>query len=148
MSKTATYIHYGHKEFDINKFEAPKSRQWGNKPRGGLWASRTDAKYGWKQWNNESGFTTCREDNAFMFKISDKANVLYINCVEDVHLLPDQKVDLELTCFKTVDFEQLMSDGIDAIELNLSNDQYLYNTLYGWDCDSILILNPNIIEII
>lgn len=148
MSKTATYIHYGHDKFDIDKFVAPKSRHYLNKPRGGLWASRIDAKYGWKQWNSESGFTTCREDNAFMFKISESANVLYINYVEDIYKLPDQNTDLDLTCIKTVNFEQLMSDGIDAIELNISNDWGLYDALYGWDCDSILILNPNIIEII
>lgn len=142
-----TYIHYGHKEFDINKFVAPKSRQWNNKPHGGLWASRTDAQYGWKHWCEQENFRDCREDNSFMFKLSDKANILYINCVEDVHKLPDQKTDIELTCIKTVDFEQLIENGIDAIEFNISNDWDLYMALYGWDCDSTLILNPNIIEV-
>lgn len=141
-----TYIHYGHKEFDINKFVIPTNRPYNNKPAGGLWASRTDAKYGWKHWCEKECFCDCREDNSFMFKLSDKANILYINCVEDVHKLPDQKTDLELTCIKTVDFEQLMLNGIDAIEFNISNDWNLYMALYGWDCDSILILNPNIIE--
>lgn len=142
----STYIHYGHNEFDINKFIAPKSRQLFNKPTGGLWASRTDAKYGWKHWCEKEDFYDCREDNSFMFSISDKANILYINCVEDVKKLPDQKTDLDLTCIKTVDFEQLIADGIDAIEFNISNDLGLYMALYGWDCDSTLILNPDIIE--
>ena len=40
----------------------------------------------------------------------------------------------------------------DAIELHLSDevtDDYLeslYFKLYGWDCDSILIMNPDIIR--
>lgn len=143
-----TYIHYGHKEFDIDKFETPKNRQWNNKPWGGLWASRTDAKHGWKDWCEAENFRECREDNSFMFKLSNNANIIYINCVDDVKKLPDQKTDLSLTCIKTVDFEQLIANGIDAIEFNLSNDWNLYMALYGWDCDSILILNSNIIDII
>jgi hypothetical protein len=144
--KVATYIHYGHKEFDINKFVAPKSRQWNNKPTGGLWASRTDAKYGWKHWCENKNYDWCDLEQSFTFKVSDNANVIHINCVEDVKKLPDQKTDLDLTYIKTVDFEQLMSDGIDAIEFNISNDWNLYMALYGWDCDSILILNPDIIK--
>lgn len=141
-----TYIHYGHKEFDINKFMTPKNRQWCNKPLGGLWASRTDAKHGWKHWCEQEDFRECTKDNAFTFKISDNANILYINCVADVDKLPDQKTDLSFTHLKTVDFEQLIADGIDAIELNISNDWDLYIALYGWDCDSTLILNPDVIE--
>lgn len=144
----STYIHYGHKEFDINKFVVPKSRQWNNKPWGGLWASKIDARFGWKDWCEKEGFRECSIDNSFSFKISDNANILYINCVKDVKKLPDQETDLSLTCIKTVDFEQLISNGIDAIEFNISNDWDLYMALYGWDCDSTLILNPNIIEII
>ena len=62
--------------------------------------------------------------------------------------MPDQKIDLSLTCLKTVDFEQLIANRIAAIEFNLSNDWDLYMALYGWDCDSTLILNPDVIKII
>ena len=144
MSK---YIHYGHKEFDIDKFIAPKNIQLFNKPIGGLWASKVDAKFGWKHWCAENDYCECSEGNAFTFDISENANVLYINCVDDVNKLPDQDTDLTLTCIKTVDFEQLIKNGIDAIEFNISKDWDLYMALYGWDCDSTLILNPNIVEI-
>ena len=144
----STYIHYGHKEFDIDQFVIPKSRQWHNKPIGGLWASKVDAEFGWKDWCEREDYSLCSDDFSFTFKISDNANILYINCVKDVEKLPDQKTDLSLTCIKTVDFEELIANGIDAIEFNISNDWDLYMALYGWDCDSTLILNPNIIEII
>ena len=49
-------------------------------------------------------------------------------------------------CFP--DFEKLVSDGVDAIEFFISDDNKLYWDLYGWDCDSILIMNPNIIKLI
>ena len=143
-----TYIHYGHKKFDVDKFVMPKSRPLMNKPIGGLWASRTDTKFGWKHWCEQEAFCWCNDDISFKFQISDNANILYINCVADVDKLPDQETDLSLTCLKTVDFEKLIADGIDAIEFNLSKDWDLYMALYGWDCDSTLILNPNIIEII
>ena len=140
----ATYIHYGHNAFDLNKFKIPQNREWCNKPCGGLWSSRVNAKHGWKDWCEQEDFRECREDNSFMFKLSDKANVLYINCVDDVSKLPEQE-QYKGSCIKSVDFEQLVLRGIDAIEFNLSNDWDLYMALYGWDCDSTLILNPNII---
>ena len=142
-----TYIHYGHNEFDINKFKTPKNRDWCNKPCGGLWSSRVNAKRGWKDWCEQEDFRECRKDNSFTFKISDDANVLYINCVDDVNKLPEQ-AQYKGSSIRSVDFEQLMLNGIDAIEFNLSNDWGLYMALYGWDCDSTLILNPNIIELI
>ena len=143
-----TYIHYGHNVFDKDKFVKPKNRQLHNKPLGGLWASKINATFGWKDWCKEEDFCECSEDNSFLFKISENANILYINCVEDVKKLPDQKTDLSLTCLKTVDFEQLIANRIDAIEFNLSNDWGLYMALYGWDCDSTVILNPDVIKII
>lgn len=143
-----TYIHYGHQEFDVSKFQNPQNSLLRNKPCGGLWASKANAKFGWKDWCEQNEFDWCNLKQSFVFKISDKANILYINCVADVDKLPDQKTDLSLTCIKTVDFEQLIADGIDAIEFNLSHDWDLYMALYGWDCDSTLILNPNIIELI
>ena len=50
------------------------------------------------------------------------------------------------------DFEQMVTDGWDAIELHLSDtdiswgNDSLHFRLYGWDCDSILIMNPKIIS--
>ena len=44
-----------------------------------------------------------------------------------------------------IDFESL-SKSYDAIELHLSDSEdNLYMMLYGWDCDSILIMNPDVI---
>ena len=39
----------------------------------------------------------------------------------------------------------MIKNGIDVIEFNLSNDEDLYFALYGWDCDCILVLNPEVI---
>jgi len=55
-----------------------------------------------------------------------------------------------MTC---LDFEQLMKNGIEAIQVNISKSfeiddgygNYLSNRLNGWDCDTILVMNPSII---
>ena len=44
-----------------------------------------------------------------------------------------------------LDFEKL-SKEYDAIEVNISECRDLYYSLCGWDCDSILIMNSDIIE--
>lgn len=44
-------------------------------------------------------------------------------------------------CF---DFEKMLADGIDAVEIEIDE---LYYALYGWDCDSILIMNPDIVVV-
>lgn len=38
-----------------------------------------------------------------------------------------------------------MSKDYDAVEVLISEDRRLYQQLYGWDCDSILIMNPDIV---
>ena len=46
-----------------------------------------------------------------------------------------------------MDFEQL-KENYDAIEVDISADNTLYWELYGWDVDSILVLNPNVVEVV
>ena len=43
------------------------------------------------------------------------------------------------------DFESLALNRIDAIEVFISDDIELYDKLLGWDVNSILIMNPEII---
>ena len=51
---------------------------------------------------------------------------------------------LKRKVWTTLDFEKLAQE-YDAIEVLISGDPGLYYELYGWDCDSILIMNPEII---
>ena len=57
--------------------------------------------------------------------------------------------NLSFSCY-LIDFEKCVRLGIDAIELCWYGDEYadiasgdLHFELYGWDCDSIVVLNPN-----
>lgn len=151
MDKNKKYIHYGHKKFERVRFCPIRNRECFSKPDGGLWASPVDAKYGWSGWCEENDFRECNEDNSFTFTLREGANVLHIRDIEYLERLPQIKSEYALWC--QLDFEKLLEDGIDAIELHLSEEDVsnltvcegLYWSLYGWDCDSILIMNPNVI---
>ena len=140
------YIHYGSKQFLKQRFEEVKNYGW-VKPHGGLWASAVDAEYGWKQWNEHAEWHECIEDNAFRFELAAGAEVIHIRKLEDLVGLPEDGMsEFKISGTVCLDFEKMRKSGIDAIELHLSEDHRLYWALYGWDCDCILIMNPDIVK--
>ena len=139
------YIHYGHRSFNRNLFIPIANRRNLAKPIGGLWASAVDADYGWKDWCEDSDFRKCENENSFIFTLSDNARVLYIDNISDTDNLPKTSGEFKLCSWVCLDFEKL-KDEYDAIEVKISGDG-IYFGLYGWDCDSILIMNPDIIEV-
>lgn len=143
-----TYIHYGSNQFEHSLFCPIRNIQYSNKPNGGLWASPIDAEYGWKEWCNDNSFRECKEDVSFKFVLADSSRVIHIRSYKDIDELP---LFPKQFGWALPDFEKAYYLGIDAIELHLSEDESpdgmngLYWLLYGWDCDSILILNPKIV---
>lgn len=145
------YIHYGHNSFDRNLFTPISNEEMFVKPYGGLWASPIDAEYGWYEWCCDEHFHTNWLSKNFTFTLSEKAKVIHIRSVADLKELPDQKSPEWFKrdpIWKCIDFEKLLADGVDAVELHLSEDGGLYQELYGWDCDSILIMNPDVVEVV
>lgn len=134
------YAHYGcsSEEYNIDKFEKVKNLPCSTKPFGGFWASPTKK-------------SLCRK---FYFCLSVDAHVFRIENMDDYNALP--KIDTENDGIERkaefIDFEECMRQGIDAIE-------YVYSIVHrnenirdemdikmqGWDGDTILIMNPNII---
>lgn len=140
------YIHYGHKQFLRSNFIEIKNCA-STKPHGGLWASDVHSEYGWKTWCKDNYFRDCTEKNAFYFNLAPEANVLHIRSLEDLEGLPENRYDSPwMPGAIYLDFEAMKASGVDAIELHLSNDHRLYWGMYGWDCDSILIMNPEVVE--
>ena len=158
------YIHYGSNKFDINKFRKIKNDMNIRlpKPFGGLWASRVDSKNGWFYWCKENEFNEDRLNEYFTFTLKDDARVLTITDEFQLTDLPKidegfseeyleyrQYIGLDSRIFPWIrlDFEKL-SEEYDAIEVLLSEGKYsLRIELSGWDCDSIIIMNPKIIEL-
>lgn len=153
------YIHYGSKSYNPEKFSEIKNYPLTcrfQKPEGGLWASAIDANYGWIDFcENEACDVFCENqynrDNNFTFTLTEDANILHIFSKEDVINLPiiELREYEDLPLFDTVylDFEALVKMGYDAIEAHLSDGIGIYHLLYGWDCDSILIMNKDVIVI-
>ena len=159
-----TYIHYGHivtkpikngifkplvkqpAKFDKSLFNPIRNVGF-VKPEGGYWASPIDTDYGWKDWCEAEDFRTCDENNSFKFTLKEGAKVLYIKYYTDLEGLPrdESMIHLEYGFVTYLDFEKL-AEQYDAIELDLDYDYHkLYFGLCGWDCNSILIMNPDII---
>ena len=141
------YVHYGQPAFDRRLFN-PVRNIGGVKPYGGLWASPAASPLGWSDWCIENDFRTDSLKTGFMFCLADDARVLDIYRSDQLDGLPELDAGRTGWCF--LDFEKLAQE-YDAVELDLSNevrdrwDSGLYYRLYGWDCDSILIMNPDII---
>lgn len=152
------YITYGVGEFSSEKFNEIANQPFFNKPLGGLWASAVNAPYGWADWCKNNDFGHCEKNNCFRFVLKDGANILQLNSVKDCKKLPrivPERPDL-FSIFKHhvyPDFEKMRHDGVDAISFNMSNDSTedmfntMYFTLYGWDCDCILVMNKDVIQI-
>ena len=140
------YIHYGHTKFDKSVFNKIKNVDCSTKPKGGLWASDVEAEHRWKDWCEAEEFRDCKEENSFSFVLSDNAKVLYIDSIDDLKVLPkiDEKFGMNFSSWILLDFEKL-AETYDAVEVSISSDFDLYYQLYGWDCDSIVIMNPDVV---
>lgn len=144
------YIHYGCDRFDINKFEPIKNQEWASpKPAGGFWASTLDTPRNWKNWCEDENFFLDKLKTSFTFELTPDARVFHLYRSDQLEQLPEYNSIFKSTWY-CIDFEKAMEDW-DAIELHLSDEIFddflesLYFRLYGWDCDSILIMNPGII---
>lgn len=155
------FIHYGHNEYIPEAFNPVCNIPAFNKPTGGLWASPVDAEYGWADWceNEQMAEFNPEQGNSFEFELAASARVLTINCAADTDGLPlqegqtpvpdlmaDALFSIKRPLILPVDFESLAQE-YDAILFNFSNDYGLYNAMYGWDCDSLLVLNKEVIVI-
>lgn len=153
MIEHKIYVHDGHNKFDKKLFNPIFCREHFNKPLGGLWASPVSSHYNWEQWCEDNNFNhTIGKDKycqnkKFYFKLKDGARLLSIKSAKQLDDLPQIKDDMTSSVFKILDFMKLQED-YDAIEVLISNDSQLYWDLYGWDIDSIVVMNPDVIEVI
>lgn len=134
-------VHYGSSRFDISKFRPVSNyRGWPNKPKGGLWASPVDAPYGWADWCKDNDYYLASE--SFEFTLSPNAVIAEIRSLADIQELLGYSQGKGMYAICTIDFE-VLKNQIDVIDFKFSeNRDELYSGLFGWDCDSVLVLNP------
>ena len=146
---TVTYVTYGisQDEFDKDKVTAVKNRSClsplspVNKPLGGLWASPSNAGYGWRDWSINESFRLNTLSKCTGFHLKDGSNILRLSSGDDITLMREKYRAND----GGIDFERIARDYT-AIELTEVNGETYY-ALYGWDCESIVVLNPDAIEI-
>ena len=148
MEEKPVYIHYGDDEYRTPN--PIKNEICWVKPKGGLWASRKDDEFGWINWCRKEEFRLDSFDRFFEFTLKNGAKVLVLEDPDQLDFLPTtnspdrpyNKYDRYSTC--DLDFEKL-EKKYDAIELK--NSWKFHWPLYGWDCNCILIMNPDIVEV-
>lgn len=139
-------IHYGADTYDPAKFKPVQNRNH-VKPYGGLWASPVNAEYGWREWCLGEDFQVESLDQSFTFWY--EGNVLIVNSHADMAKMYWRRVG----SMDYPDYERMVRGGVDAIYLTDRGQQetrYSFplgtRDLYGWDCESVLIMNPEEIK--
>lgn len=143
---TIIYRHYGTNSFKKEKFHPISNYTLCNKPLGGFWASPKDDNYSWFEW--------CKEEMPYRlscqyidFKLSENAKILHIYNKKDIKKLPilkNKELYFNNPIIKTYfDFVKLKENGYDGLEIH--NFYELNEYFHYWDCNSIVIFNPEIV---
>lgn len=148
MKISLELIVYGKTSFKKEDFNPISNRDW-CKPMGGLWASPINSQYGWKDWCLSNDFRIEELDQYFLLHFN--GTILKIDSNNDVKKMDWVPLpNAQYSPYKIVpDFKKMKENGLDAIWLTPQGEQEtrfgtLYN-LYGWDCESVLIMNPDCI---
>ena len=142
------YIHRGSDVFKpeliVKKFDRF------DKPSG-LWASPEDSDWGWREWCEAEDFRSEEQlSKSFKFKLKESARVLHIRRLRDVE--PFTTLDPSFIFFDghELDLNRIYSE-FDAMEVHMSDNWCeLHDSLlfYSWDVDSIVVWNPDVIEVL
>lgn len=139
-------IHYGSSRYDPDKFLPISDEPFRNKPRGGLWTSPVGSGYSWHDWCKAESFG----DLSKSFEVEFNGKVLQIDSIADMKSLPW----IECQGIHFVTFQALCAGGFyyDAIHLTergQAETRFAHpRSLYGWDCETVLVMNPGSITAI
>lgn len=136
-------IHYGSEKFEPERFR-PIADNHFMKPLGGFWGCPIHAERSWPQWCLDEDFHTENLKRSFRFRFEGR--LLIIDGLKDLRKIP-WVTPRRYWCFPL--FQPLLLLGVDAIWLT-ERGQYLTRhthprNLYGWDCESVLVMNPETI---
>lgn len=143
------YRHYG--PFNPDLVNPIRNRQiHSTKPDGGFWVSDINANYGWVDWckNEMPEWIDCEYHD---FKFKEGIREYVIDSVDKLNKFLDEfsrttpeTLHIYPLLASKIDFEKVAT-VYDALTLVIDEKRELYYGLYGWDCDSTLVLNKNIL---
>ena len=132
------FVHYTDNSNFILKPIIIKNTTW-VKPEGGLWCSPIDSIHSWKDFCISEEFGDIDSDYKVVLDIDMKQSLI-INTYKDI-------LKLSWIEKRSIDFVSMIQQGIDCVFLTANGErQTKYTTLYGWDCESIVILNDKCIK--
>lgn len=142
------YEHVGASHFDRGLF-MPIKKHFPTKPRGGFWASPCgEGFFTWKDWSKANYYDIDNADH-FFFTLKDNAKVFRISSQEEYEEFVNRfgKIEEGMFGLTKVLFDwKHIAEVLDAVEVDVSSWIKLYDLMYSWDCDSICIFNPDIVE--
>ena len=149
------YIVLGKTELKEELFNKDLTNNGINKPKGGLWSSpyNKDTISGWYQFCKEENFVKADNTVGVIFTLKEEARIYTIDTKEDLDNLANKYpivVKENLRYNFMIDYTKVSKD-YDAIYLT-DKGQWATrfsrpNTLYGWDCETLLVLNFNAIDL-
>jgi hypothetical protein len=118
---------------------------WMRKPLGALWATPTDATWGWPEWCEAEDFY-CKPYRVHL--TLDASRIYVIDSETDLLNMPWIE-ETDLPFLTRPDFAALLTDGCAAIWLTEQGQAATrwtlpYN-LYGWDCECVAIIDDDCI---
>ena len=156
MKQNREFIVYG-KTIDERKFVKPHNglNQFINKPDGGLWASPTNSRWGWREWCSSENYPITL-DVWTKFRLVPEARVLEIHCLD--HLRDAFSRYGRRNPFQpggvVLDWNLLRAhyDGVFLSEQGNSECHLPLELgapdLNAWDCESLIVLDISKIVVI
>ncbi|MDD5513415.1 MAG: hypothetical protein PHD09_06580 [Candidatus Omnitrophica bacterium] len=117
------------------------------KPNGGLWCSPFESVNGWVDWCRSESFRDIDSQQRVILEV-DTTHFVTIDNAEDMECkLPWFQIH---DMFWAIDFEKMVEQGIEGIHLTVKGQAKTRWTnpknLYGWDCETVLIMNEKCIN--
>lgn len=150
-SKTE-FISYGvqYSPGEFNRARQDSKHPTRNKPYGGLWASPSDSKWGWKEWCEQNWPENGRNWDIFTkFHVNSKAKILLIDDLSDYEEILKHYGTQVFSWHPVINYSKLIADGWDGLFLTARGEIACHDTsLYGWDCESLVLFDNKYVEVI
>ena len=150
IERPYVFRHYGSLYFSKAKFKKVKND--GIKPIGGFWASPVGNQYcTWEDFCRVEMPDWLKCPSCFI-RLKDHSKILYIDSIKQFEYLKknysyknkrNRLFSDKFFLSHVIDYEKMVRDGFDAVYFGISAYPELYYILYGFDVDSLIVLNPD-----